>query len=106
MNETEAAFLKSLDAEPGVFGQLRALFRGPMVRLTVIVYAFAIATFALGLWIVMKMLAASETRELILWSVAALTCWTTLMMIKLWIWNRINTLAILRTIHRAQHGEP
>lgn len=104
MTDREAAFLTALDSEPGLFAQIPALFRGPMGRWTITVYVFAIATTALTVWIVMRMLAATDTRDLILWSSAAWACWTTLMMIKLWIWNRINTLAILRTIHRAQHG--
>ena len=104
MSDTEAAFLQSLDSGPGLFAQIPALFRGPMGRWVMIVYAFAIATTALLVWIVMQMFAAAGTRELILWSSAAWACWTSLMMIKLWIWSRINMLAILRTIHRAQHG--
>lgn len=105
MTEAETAFLESLDASPGLFAQIPALFRGPMGRWVTLVYVFAIATTALLVWIVMQMFAAADTRALILWSSAAWACWTTLMMIKLWLWNRLNTLSILRTIHRAQHGQ-
>lgn len=95
-------FLDTLDRGPGLFTQFRALFRGPMGRLTLWVYAMAILTFALNLWIVAHMLHAADTRSLILWSVAALACWTSILMMKLWIWNRLNTLAILRAIEAAR----
>ena len=40
-------FLETLDRSPGLFTQFGALFRGPMGRLTLWVYAMAILTFAL-----------------------------------------------------------
>lgn len=97
----DSAFLASLDREPGLFGQLRPLFRGPMGRWTMLVCVLATATFALSLWIVTRMLDAADTRSLILWTAAAFACWTSLLTIKLWLWNRVNALAILRALHRA-----
>lgn len=94
-------FLDTLDRSPGLFGQVGAMFRGPMGRLTLWVYAMAILTFALGLWIVTRMLHATDTRMLILWTAAGLACWASILMMKLWIWSRLNTLAILRAIDAA-----
>jgi hypothetical protein len=100
----ENDFLASLDREPGLFSQLRAVFHGPIGRLTMFVYAIALATFALTIWIAVRMFDAADSRELILWTAAAFVCWTSLVTMKLWIWNRVNTLAILRALHRAQAG--
>lgn len=97
-------FLASLDRQPGLLTQFRALFRGTMGRLTLLVYAMAILTFAFSIWLLEWTLHATDTRALILGSTALIACWTAILMMKLWIWNRLNTLAILRAIERARRG--
>lgn len=99
-NEANAAFLASLDREPGLFRQMQALVRGPIGRLTLLVYLIAIVTAGVTIWTVMRMFAATDARSLILWSTAAWACWTSIITMKLWIWNRLNTLAVLRALHR------
>jgi hypothetical protein len=102
LSAEDEAFLAGLDHERGLFAQAGAMFHGPMARWTVLVYVMGLAVTGLGAWTIMRMFAATGTRELILWTAAALGCGLTISMIKLWAWSRMQTLSILREIKRVE----
>lgn len=102
LSAEDQAFLDGLDHERGLFAQIGDTFRGPMGRWTLLVYAMALLLTGLAVWIVMQMLAAPDTRSLILWSSAAWAVWIAILGIKLWSWGRMQTLSILRELKRIE----
>lgn len=102
LSAEDEAFLAGLEQEQGLFAQQSAMFHGPMARWTVLVYVMGLVFAALGAFTIVRMFAAPDTRELILWTAAAMFCGLTITMIKLWAWSRMQTLSILRELKRIE----
>ena len=102
LSAEDEAFLKGLDDERGLFAQIGASFHGTMGRWMVLVLLMGIALTALGVWVVLQMFAAPDTRSLILWMSAAWAVWSAIMGIKIWWWGRLHTLGILRELKRIE----
>lgn len=102
LSEEDEAFLRKLQTERGLFAQIGEMFRGPMRWLTVAVNVLVLAATAAGIWAVVKMIGADDTRGLILWAAAAWALWTVQLALKQWLWDRMNTLSILRELKRIE----
>jgi hypothetical protein len=102
LSAEDQAFLDGLDRERGLFAQIGDTFRGPIGRWTLLVYVIALLLTGLAVWIVIQMLAAPDTRSLILWSSAGWAVWLSILGIKLWSWGRMQTLTILRELKRIE----
>ncbi len=102
LSADDEAFLAGLDQERGLLAQVGDMFHGPMGRWTVLVYVIGTGVTALGAWTIFRMFSATDTRDLILWTAAALGCGLTVSMIKLWAWMRLNTLTTLRELKRIE----
>ena len=102
LSADDQAFLEGLDQEPGMFAQAGDMFRGSMARWTVLVYVMAIVFAALGAWAIMRMFAAPDLREQLLWMTGVIWCALVIAMIKLWAWGRMQRLGILRELKRIE----
>jgi hypothetical protein len=102
LSADDEAFLDSLDKDRGLFVQIGEMFRGPMRWLTVAVNLLVLAATAVGIWAIVKMLGADDTRALILWAAFGWAAWTIQLALKQWLWDRMNTLGILRELKRIE----
>lgn len=102
LSADDEAFLDSLDKDRGLFAQIHETFRGPMRWLTIVANVLVIAATAAGIWAIVKILGADDTRALILWAAFGWAAWTIQIALKQWLWDRINTLGILRELKRIE----
>jgi hypothetical protein len=101
LSADDEAFLKRLD-EQGMFAQMSATFQGPMRLWTWFAFAMTFAFFALFLYAGWQALTAEAVRETLLWSVGALWFSLAIAMLKLWLWERMNHLAMLRELKKLE----
>ena len=102
LSAEDEAFLEALDRERGMFQQLGDGFRGTMGRWMGVVYIFALAITAIGVWAATRLFATSDLRETMLWLGAIGLAVFATAMLKLWIFGRMNTLTILRELKRIE----
>jgi len=102
LSEDDEAFLRRLQTERGLFTQIGEIFKGPMRWWTVAVNVFVVIATAVGVWAVVRMLGAEDTRGLILWAAAGWAAWTLQITLKQWLWDRMNMLGILRELKRIE----
>jgi hypothetical protein len=95
-------FLKNLDGERGLFTQLAASLHGPMGAWAGVGMFFTLIIAVAGFYSAYQAFQAAETRELILWSAAAILSFNGVSMLKMWMFNRMNMLAILREVKRLE----
>jgi len=95
-------FLKNLEGERGLFTQLAASFRGPMGVWTGFGMFLTLVLAILGFYCGFQAFAAAQTRELILWVTGAVLSFNGVSMLKMWMFNRMNMLAILREVKRLE----
>ncbi len=102
MNEEDAAFLRNLEDDRTLADMMGDTFRGPMRSWTILANVFAVVATALGVWCVVNMVQAGETRDLILWAAGAWAAWTVQVNVKQWLWQRMHTLSILRELKKIE----
>ncbi len=102
LSEDDEAFLRTLNAEPGLYKQIAGTFRGPMGFLAIIANVLVLAWTAAGVFAIVKLLGADDTRSLILWAAFGWAAWTAAIAVKQWVWDRMNMLNILRELKRIE----
>lgn len=98
----DEAFLRELEDGRGLWKQLGATLQGPMRAWSAMVIVLSIIATGLGFWSIWQMFQAETTRLLILWAAAAWASWTVQVMLKQWLFDRMNTLTILREIKKLE----
>lgn len=102
LSQSDEEFLANLEDGRGLFSQLAATFAGPMRVWTIVGFVWVLSATALGFFAVVKMFQAETTRDLILWAAAGWAGWTMQIAIKQWIFERMNTLTILRELKKIE----
>jgi hypothetical protein len=102
LSAEDEAFLKNLEEGESMFSQLGATFTGPMKAWTGVAFVLSFVFLALAVWSLIRMLGASEVREMILWFAGFVFAMLTVAMIKIWFWMRMNHLALLRELKRLE----
>lgn len=102
LSAEDEAFLKDLEEGESLFGQLGATFTGPMKLWSGAAFVLTFAFLALAIWSLIRILGASEVREMILWLVGFVFAMLTVAIIKIWFLMRMNHLALLRELKRLE----
>ncbi|MEE9379982.1 MAG: DUF6768 family protein [Hyphomonadaceae bacterium] len=95
-------FLKNLEGERGLFTQLFDTFQGPMGLWTALGFLFTLVFVGLGFYCAYQVFQVTETREIILWALGVILSFNAVSMLKMWMFNRMNMLAILREVKRLE----
>lgn len=98
----DEAFLKDLEDGRGLFRQLGGTLKGPLGGWSALAWGFAVVASVIGVFAVWRMFQADTTRGLILWAAAAWAAWTIQINVKQWIYDRMNTLSILRELKKLE----
>lgn len=101
LSADDEAFLRNLE-DRGLFGQMGAMFEGPMKFWTIYAFVLSFAFFIATLFAFWKALDAETARETMLWGVGALWFALAVAMIKMWWWMRMNHLATLRELKKIE----
>ncbi|MEO9467842.1 DUF6768 family protein [Parasphingorhabdus sp.] len=91
----DKAFLDDLENGRGLFDQLGATLQGPMRFWTWMMGVYTLIFFGLAVFCGWNAFAATEVRETILWSAGTIIATTAVSMLKMWLFDRMNTLTLL-----------
>jgi len=101
LTNEEAEFYDELD-EQSLLQMLGGLFKSKHSWLIVIMNIVNIVMFIFSIYCVIQFLNTDITNELIKWASAGFICWTSIAMIKLFIWMQMDKNAILRELKRLE----
>ena len=102
LDDDDAAFLKSLDDEPGLMSQFADSFHGSMKFWTGYAFVMTFVVFGLAIYCVYQLWYADTTRDFAIWSLSAWFCLNGVGLLKMWMFMRMNHLATLREIKRLE----
>ena len=101
LTQEEAKFYDELE-EQNLLNQLGSLFKTKMGWLIVVMNIVNLLVFALSIYCVVQFLNTEHTNELIKWGAGFFACWTTMAMIKLFVWMQMDKNALLREMKRLE----
>ena len=101
LTQEEAKFYDELE-EQNLLNQLGSLFKTKMGWLIVVMNIVNLIVFALSIYCVIQFLNTDVTNELIRWGGAVIVCWSTLAMIKVFVWMQMDKNALLIELKRLE----
>jgi len=101
LTEEEARFYDELE-EQNLLNQLGGLFKSKMGWLVVVMNIVNLVVFALSIYFVIQFLNTDQTNDLIKWGAGFFACWTSIAMIKLFLWMQMDKNALLRELKRLE----
>lgn len=102
LSEDDAAFLKDLESGENLVMQLTATVRGPMGWMSVMAIVFAFIFSAVMLWCVWNAFHVETVAERTFWLVGFIAALIPQGLLKLWVYNRANHLAVLRELKKIE----
>ncbi len=102
LSADDEAFLKTLENERGLIGQLGDTFRGGMAGWTVFAVALSLVFFAFSVLCFYKLAGAQEWRDGLVWLSGAIAGWVSVGLIKIWFWQRMNLISVLRELKKIE----
>jgi len=101
LTKEEAQFYDELE-EQNLLGQLGDLFKTKMGWLIVLMNIVIMVMFVLSIYCVIQFLNTDSTNEMIKWMAAGFLCWSSVAMIKLFMWMQMDKNALLRELKRLE----
>mgnify|MGYP000454068345 CR=1 FL=1 len=102
LSAEDEAFLRRLETERGLFAQLGEVFKGPLAWITWVCNALVLAATAVGIWAIIGFLNADTVPAMLRWAALGWAAWTIQVALKQWLWDRVNTLNVLRELKRIE----
>ncbi len=102
LSADDKAFLKDLEDGRGMFEQLGSAFQGPMRFWTYLMFVYTLAFVALAFFSGWQAIEAVELRETILWSAGCIISFIAIGLLKMWLFDRMNTLTILGELKKIE----
>jgi len=101
LSADDEAFLNELE-HSGLFEQLGETFHGPLKVWTAIAFVFTFVLTGAAFYGVYQLFTVETTRLLILWGVFVVVVFHGISMLKMWLFNRMNHLGVLRELKAIQ----
>lgn len=102
LNQESQAVDHLMLEEPGVFGMLRASFKGGMRFWFVLVYIFGFLAFLTFIWAGYQFWYATETNEAIFWGVVLVVVLQVQTSLKMWSFMEMNRISVMREVKRIE----
>jgi len=102
LSAEDEEFLKSLEDDRGLFTQLGATFHGPLKFWTRLVFVVTVLVTAVTFFATYQAFAAEALRETVLWAAGAVAGFNGVSMLKQWLFDRMNHLAVLRELKKIE----
>ena len=100
--KTDEDFLRDLDLEQGFFSQLWSTFKGPLGFISVLVLVTAMVFVSLAIWFSYEAFQAESAKVTTLWVGGAVAAILGNGLLRMWLFNRMNQLVVLRAIKRVE----
>ncbi|SNY99380.1 DUF6768 family protein [Flagellimonas pacifica] len=101
LTEEEAKFYDGLD-EQNLFQMLGGLFKGKNSWLALIMNVMNALVFGLLIYCIIQTFDVENTNDLILWVGGVLVCFSTISMLKIYMWMQMHRNALMREIKRLE----
>ncbi len=101
LTQEEAQFYNELE-EQNLLHQLGSLFTTKMGWLIVVMNIVIVVMFVFSIYCVIQFLNTDSTNEMIKWVAAGFICWSSVAMIKLFLWMQMDKNTILRELKRLE----
>jgi len=101
LSQEESKFFDEL-GEQNFLNQFGDLFKTKLGWLIVLINIVNLVIFAISIYCVVQFLNSDDTNELIKWGAGFFACWTSIAMIKLFVWMQMDKNAILRELKRLE----
>ena len=101
LTEEESKFYDELD-EQNLLQMFGGLFKTKLSWLIIIMNIVNLIVFILFIYCLIQFLNTNNTNELIKWASAGFLCWTTIAMIKIFVWMQMDKNALLREMKRLE----
>jgi len=88
--------------EQGLFGQLGGLFKGKLGWFNVVTLIIGFIATLAGLYATWQFIITSEVPSMLRWAALAWALFSTVMMIKIWTWMRMETNRNIREVKRLE----
>lgn len=102
LSADDEQFLKSLEDDRGLFTQLGATLHGPLKLWTRLVFVATILVSLIALYAAYRAFVAADLRETVLWAAGAVVGCNGVGMYKMWLFDRMNHLAVLRELKKIE----
>lgn len=102
LSADDQAFLEDLENGRGLFEQLGSTFQGPMRFWTYLMGIYTLGFTVLAFFCGWQAFLAIEVRETILWSAGCVISFIAVVMLKMWLFDRMNTLTILGELKKIE----
>jgi hypothetical protein len=102
LDADDEAFLRELDADRGLFAQMGDTMKGPLGGWAMLTFIMGLPLGAFMFFAVWRMFEADGLRELVLWTAGALASALAAGFTKLWFFERLNFIALLRELKRLE----
>lgn len=97
----QADLLRDLE-EPGIFSRIATAMRLGPRWVTAYVFTASIALMAVGIWCGIRLFAATEVRELVLFATGLLAILMAILAMKVWFWMQMEKYVLLREVKRLE----
>ncbi len=102
LEATDADLADEFDGDQSMMEMVFDTFRGTQKWLTFLAIFWGLVFMAGSVVGIIQVFKAQETRELILWGLGFVFCFSAVAMMKVWFWMQMNRNSILREIKRVE----
>ena len=102
LEATDADLADEFDGDQSMTEMVFDTFRGTQKWLTFLSIFWGLVFMAGSIVGIIQVFKAQETRELILWGLGFVFCFSAVAMMKVWFWMQMNRNSILREIKRVE----
>ena len=102
LEATDADLADEFDGDQSMMEMVFDTFRGTQKWLTFLSIFWGLVFMAGSIVGIIQVFKAQETRELILWGLGFVFCFSAVAMMKVWFWMQMNRNSILREIKRVE----
>ena len=102
LSAEDEAFLKTLEDDRGLFTQLGETLHGPLRFWTRLVIVVTFLVSGLTFWAAYQAFIAEALRETVLWAAGTVIGANSVAMLKQWLFDRMNHLAVLRALKKIE----
>ena len=102
LEATDTDLVDEFDGDQSMMAMVFDTFRGTQKWLTFLAIFGSFVFMAGSVFGIIQLFREQETRELILWGLGVVFCFSAISMMKIWFWMQMNRNSILREIKRVE----
>mgnify|MGYP006919391830 FL=1 len=102
LTEEDQKMLAEIDSEAGLFELIGMTFKGKQAWITSYIYFAGLAVSAAAVYFVIQYLGTGDIKSSLNWALLIITCLLTIVILKIFSWQQMQKLELLREIKRLE----